>query len=216
MAKIKQVSYYNREKGMHVDSHLEYQAKQVKGYSTSDGRFFVRIPDGYTDLVGTEEAKTLAEKWETRGRHYIAATGKDEGEAEKNFKAYMSMYFKSQTKEEKVILFRHESKKPGDDGIYYGEKRLSLAFDYRVCNKKTIGTASKYYQIIGDRESQEVKVGGNYVSDNWHEVPYSAESEEFLKTVKKGLVNLIEKFDEFIGSPVNLLKTIESKQKLLS
>lgn len=212
MAKIKQINYFNREKGSGVESHLEYRPAERRGYSTRDPLFFIRIPDGYTELAETEEAKPFSiQIWQNRGRTYIAATGKDEEKAEENYRGYMDLYFASRTKTEKVLLFRHRANKP--EKGFYGDREVSLKFAYKVCNKKTIGTASKYYEIWQKREEE---VRSNRYDGDWHEIPYTEESEEFLKSIQKGMLDLIDKFDAFIGGPKKILETISKNQKLLA
>ena len=40
-------------------------------------------------------------------------------------------------------------------------------------------------------------------------------SEAYLKSIRSGMIDLIKKFDKFIGGPKQIIETIESKQKLI-
>lgn len=128
MGRIKKTSYYSREKQMSVESYLEYWP--VEKYDPAF--FFIRIPVGYQDIVETTEVQKIIKKWSKRSVYYIAAFGPTEQEAEKNFDKYMDLFFAAQTKEEKVLLFRHTSEKP-DDRYYGGDRNLVLRFQYHSC-----------------------------------------------------------------------------------
>lgn len=202
---------------MGVSSHLEYRSEEKTYSGTRASCFFCRIPEGYQDLAETKEAQKICEIWTQRGRKYVAVVGKTEAEAEANYEVYMDMYFKAKTVEEKVLLFMHKSKLPdrGDSRFYDNDKEVSLEFDFKVCKKKTIGSASKYYEILkNDREKEVTK--NSYYGDKWHEIPYDEMSEAYLKSIRTGMIDLIKKFDKFIGGPKQIIETIESKQKLIS
>jgi hypothetical protein len=212
MPKIRKINYYNHEKEMSVESHIEYSTPDRWSDKTR-GNFFIRIPAGFLDFIEDQKAKQFVHSWTQRGQSIVATTGKNESEAETKFRNYMDLYFKEQIKEEKVLLYKYSCERPDKENHRWSDRESKIEFEFRSCIKKTIGTASKYYVRSNGRDDDEID---RHRRKEWIEIPYTPEGEYFLQSVEKGMVDLMDKFDKFIGGKDKILKTIESKQKLLA
>lgn len=229
MAKLKKIEFRDHDKlDRPIEAHVEIFIDDGRRGAQSE-LFCVRVPEQFVDLIKDDtDAKDKYHIVDTyrRGRTLIAVKGDSAADAEKNWKEFILYALSVNATSEKVIIYkvgfqsRTKHSRPKDRWGSYADtsKEAKLEFDFNVCNKRTVGTKSTYYNIKDDKDNiaSSDDVGARVRSDkDWIEVPYSAEAEIFFKGIYNSMELLMGKFKEFLGDSALATKAIESQQKLI-
>lgn len=218
MAKIRSISYRNEALSRPLETSVEYSSS-IK----DEKKFFVRLPDQYQSLW--DQHRGLCDSWFTRGNHYTAAIGKTEDEAIRNFRTYMDAYFKATKSTEKVILylFQYSSEKlysdPEPSKYFNSENKeageISIEFEFKICDKIKFASKTNYLEVKSQKIVTTNTVNETGGHGDWIELPYTEENEKFFTDLYNAMRGLAGKFSRFMGTKSDILKTLESKQKLL-
>jgi len=199
----------------------------------SKSAFRIAYPSEWGSLLDHFKELNLVSYLHGRGGGHCFSGDSESDVVEKFFKAAKEFYTLSE-KKEKVILYKFAFASKNlfstEDNSHRwqwesikSEGDLKIEFDFRVCEKTTIGQSVTYteYRQHGDKtikkgaiDDVQPEIAGE--DNTWLELPYSKQTEAFFTELYSGMEDLCGKFKKFMGSREKILKTLEQKQKLLN
>lgn len=233
MAKIAKISFWNTDLiKSSIDGHIEIVVESKRGKLIES--FFVKVPDQFEQLAEKEvhDPNTkFSLAYFGKGRNIkLAVKGESADEAGQRWKDFITHSLTQSTKTEKVILylvkFSSRKKYSGIPERYSFSvdytPQASIEFDFRICEKKTLGSSVNYIDLndVEERGRENSIANHNQVNEDikqggWIEIPYSKEAEEFLSSIYSGMETLMGKMEKFLGTSKAAIKSAEGKHPLL-
>jgi hypothetical protein len=234
MAKISKKT--ERLRDGEIDQHIEFTV-----FYNSDIGFYAEVPGDYGenfDQLDDEQLKKLAGQ-KKYGRKYASAdephkrivVATTEDELVEAMKTMVLHLIKMTLAKVPVILIEFEDKSEHADSMYQVVKRQrrGMGDDYRDPNElptvglefsatycfqvSASGGKDRFYKYDEHKRRTEVHLG-------WREkktmIPDTPENRLFIEELHKALYTLVTKMREFTATPEDMLKLIDSRQKLLS
>lgn len=230
MARIKPIKVTDdANRRILLETHIEYHPDSQF--------FFVRIPEEWKQMIEVFEGKYPIKRYVKRVTGVVMHASTQD-EIETLFQKAGKEFYSSKKEQKKMILYQFQyrtknftSVKEKEGSFDWASQAtdgcIDLHFDFKVVVKETLGQSVAYFDLdqMEKKESyrrpfktttaDSVKSEAGR-KDHWVEIDFTPEAEEFMKQVYNGLEGIFKKFTDFMGDKDRILKTLESKQKLLS